>query len=58
VTRDLEQWHVRGDECTGKVHSRIFQGENLGSGLNWLCLTMAFVEGIVLGVGTFFRVKS
>jgi hypothetical protein len=58
LIRDLEQRHVRWDDCTGEVQSLIFQGENPRSGLNWFCLAMALLnEGIVLRVRTFFKVK-
>jgi hypothetical protein len=44
VTRDLEQWYVSGSGSTCEDHGPIFQGENPGSGLNWLCLTMTLLK--------------
>jgi hypothetical protein len=41
---DLEQRHVSGGDCTEEVQSLTFQGENPRSGLNWLCLAMAFLK--------------
>ena len=44
MTCELEQWHASGGDCTGEVHGPTSQGENPGSGLNWLCLAMALLK--------------
>ena len=47
-----------GGDSTGEVQGPNFQGENLRSGLNWLCLAMTLLKALLLRVWIFFRVKT
>ena len=47
-----------GGDSTGEVQSPNYKGENLRSGLNWLCLAMTLLKALFLCVRPFFRVKT
>ena len=42
----LQQQYERGGGNIGEVQSLTFQGEHSMSVLNWLCLTMTFLEAL------------
>jgi hypothetical protein len=46
---------VRGGNSTGEVQGPTLQGENLRSGLNWLCLAMVLLKVLFCERGLFLR---
>jgi hypothetical protein len=53
----LQQQCASGGDNTSEIQSLTSQGENLRSGLNWLCLTMSLLKALFLRAGTIFKVK-
>jgi hypothetical protein len=47
-----------GGESTGEVQGPTLEGENLRSGLNWLCLAMVLLKVLFYERGLFSRVKT
>ena len=45
---DLEERHVSGGENIRELQSPTFQGENIRSGLNWLCLALFLLKALLL----------
>jgi hypothetical protein len=49
---------VSGGDSTGEVQGPTLHGENLRSGLNWLCLAIALLKALFCERGLFSRVKT